>query len=432
MNESFFSIIIPIYNTAKFLDKCIKSIFDQKFDDVQVILINDCSTDGSREICEKYKKKFKSKLINHKRRMGVAKSRNDGIKIAEGKYIIFLDSDDYLTKSCLTELKKIILKNHLPDVVLSNCERNRIPANYDHHLKYFNSKVNRTDKFFSILNNNKIVLNDCWNLAISRKIIKKNRVFFENIKIIEDQVFIIKIFILMKTIVINKNPVLFHRSRLGSLKHTLGIEAAYSYIITLENLCRLLKNDFHSANIKQYLKFRILRIIFYLGAYISLLNKREVFELSKRTSKVIRKIGVLKNINYSKSIYANLKNKIPLDVILRHQNFVKNNILLSLNKLNYNFNGIFIFCADMVAEAVVRVFKENKILVNIIYDDDLNFKGKKISNIPIKQLPKYNFSISDHKKIFIVCNFDKKIFLNIRAKLIRKGFPKNRILHLSF
>ena len=80
MNESFFSIIIPIYNTAKFLDKCIKSIFDQKFDDVQVILINDCSTDGSREICEKYKKKFKSKLINHKRRMGVAKSRNDGMK----------------------------------------------------------------------------------------------------------------------------------------------------------------------------------------------------------------------------------------------------------------------------------------------------------------------------------------------------------------
>ena len=106
----FFSIIIPVYNAAKFIDKCIKSIFNQEFDDVQVILINDCSTDGSREICNKYKKKYNLNLIEHKHRLGVAISRNDGIKIAKGKYIIFLDSDDFLINNCLIKLKKIILK----------------------------------------------------------------------------------------------------------------------------------------------------------------------------------------------------------------------------------------------------------------------------------------------------------------------------------
>ncbi len=59
MNESFFSIIIPIYNSVKFLNECINGIYKQKFKDVEVILVNDCSTDGSEKLCKKYKKKFK-------------------------------------------------------------------------------------------------------------------------------------------------------------------------------------------------------------------------------------------------------------------------------------------------------------------------------------------------------------------------------------
>ena len=427
MNKSFFSIIIPVYNTAKFLDKCIKSIFDQKFDDVQVILINDCSTDGSREICEKYKKKCNLNLIKHKHKLGVAISRNDGIRIAKGKYIIFLDSDDFLINNCLIKLKKIILEKKFPNVILSNCERNRVPANYDHLLKYFDNKINKREKFFNILNNNKIVLNECWNLAISKKLITKNKVFFKNIKIIEDQVFIIKIFILMKSIVINQNPILFHRSRRKSLKHTLGVEAAHSYIVTLAEFCMLLSKYSYIHSVKKYLKFRILRTIFYLGSYIVLLNKNETTKLSRRIT------GVIKSINYSKSIYSNLKNKKALDIILNHQKFVKNQVMRLLKKTNFKFDGIFTFCADMATRSVVKILRENKIFVNAIYDDDLNLRGEKISNILIKKLPKNNFKIPGiNKKIFIVCNYDKKNFLRIRTKLIEKSFPKDRILHLFF
>jgi glycosyltransferase involved in cell wall biosynthesis len=433
MNESFFSIIIPVYNAAKFIDKCIKSIFNQEFDDVQVILINDCSTDGSREICNKYKKKYNLNLIEHKHRLGVAISRNDGIKIAKGKYIIFLDSDDFLINNCLIKLKKIILKKKFPNIILNNCERNRVPANYDHLLKYFDNKINKREKFFNILNNNKIVLNECWNLVISRKLITKNKVFFQKIKIIEDQVFIIKIFILMKSIVINQNPILFHRSRLGSLKHTLGVEAAHSYIVALTELCILLNKYSYIHSVKKYLKFRILRNIFYLGSYIVLLNKNETTKLSRRVTEAIKKIGNIKNINYSKSVYSNLKNKKTLDVILNHQKFVKNQVMRLFKKINFKFDGIFIFCADMVAKSVIKILRENKIFVNAIYDDDLNLRGKKMLNTRVKMLPKNNFKISDFKKkIFIICNFDKRIFLNIREKLIKKGFPKKKILHLYF
>ena len=122
-----------------------------------------------------------------------------------------------------------------------------------------------------------------------------------------------------------------------------------------------------------------------------------------------------------------------VNLVLSSTGSVEINSPVPINsQLNYDFNGVFIFCADMLADAVVKVFNENKILVNTIYDDDLNFKGKKISNIPIKKLPKNDFSASDCKKIFIICNFDKKIFSNIKIKLIKKRFPKKRILHLSF
>ena len=83
-------------------------------------------------------------------------------------------------------------------------------------------------------------MNECWNLVISKKLIIKNKVFFQNIKIAEDIGFIIKVFLLMKNIVVNKNALLFHLSRLDSLKHTLGVEAAYSYIVTLAELSKLL------------------------------------------------------------------------------------------------------------------------------------------------------------------------------------------------
>jgi NADH/NAD ratio-sensing transcriptional regulator Rex len=87
----------------------------------------------------------------------------------------------------------------------------------------------------------------------------------------------------------------------------------------------------------------------------------------------------------------------------------------------------------MAARAVVKIFKKNKISINSVYDEDLIFKGQKISNIPIKILTKKKLSINKlKKKIFIVCNFDKNTFTNISKRLIKSGLTKNKIFHLYF
>lgn len=104
--EPLVSVITPLYNSEKFIEETIKSVLDQTYTNWEMIIIDDCSEDRSVEIVEKYQQKEnRIKLLKNKENLGVAESRNEGIKYAKGKYIAFLDSDDLWKKD---KLKKQI------------------------------------------------------------------------------------------------------------------------------------------------------------------------------------------------------------------------------------------------------------------------------------------------------------------------------------
>lgn len=92
------SIIIPVYNTDKYLDKCLDSILNQTYENLEIICINDGSTDNSKNILDFYEKKDGRIIVVHKDNEGVSAARNVGLKIATGDYIGFVDSDDYIEK----------------------------------------------------------------------------------------------------------------------------------------------------------------------------------------------------------------------------------------------------------------------------------------------------------------------------------------------
>lgn len=99
------SVIIPVYNTAKFLSTCIKSVINQTYPDLEIILVNDASTDSSIHICNTFKKKDnRIILIDKKQNEGVEKARYDGILAATGEYICFVDSDDWLEKDTIKRM----------------------------------------------------------------------------------------------------------------------------------------------------------------------------------------------------------------------------------------------------------------------------------------------------------------------------------------
>lgn len=105
-----FSIIIPVYNCEKYLKRCLDSILAQTFNRYEVILINDGSTDKSGELCDYYANINKRIIVIHKKNAGVSAARNDGLKKATGKYITFLDSDDYIEEDYLEYANKMFGK----------------------------------------------------------------------------------------------------------------------------------------------------------------------------------------------------------------------------------------------------------------------------------------------------------------------------------
>lgn len=92
------SIVIPVYNVESYLDKCVKSVLEQTYTDFELFLIDDGSIDRSGEICEKYAQEDKRVRVIHQKNQGVSVARNVGIDLAEGRYITFLDSDDFVSK----------------------------------------------------------------------------------------------------------------------------------------------------------------------------------------------------------------------------------------------------------------------------------------------------------------------------------------------
>lgn len=98
------SVVIPIYNSEKFLSRAIESVVNQTYENIEIILINDGSTDNSLEVCKEYEEKDKRIKVINKKNSGVSDTRNYGIENSTGQYIMFMDSDDYIDKDMIKDM----------------------------------------------------------------------------------------------------------------------------------------------------------------------------------------------------------------------------------------------------------------------------------------------------------------------------------------
>lgn len=113
------TVVIPAYNSARYIDKAIESVINQTYKDIELIIVDDCSTDNTIEVVEKYKEKIKLNIVKNEKNVGVGISRKVGINNAKGKYITFLDSDDYLLNNFI-EINVKLIEQHDSDVVYTS------------------------------------------------------------------------------------------------------------------------------------------------------------------------------------------------------------------------------------------------------------------------------------------------------------------------
>ena len=116
------SVVVPVYNVEKYLEECLNSLLRQNMDEMEIVCVEDKSTDRSLCILKEYEQKDKRiKIVENKQNGGLAYSRNQVIKIAKGKYIVFVDSDDMLVDNALRELYEYAESNELEEIGRASC-----------------------------------------------------------------------------------------------------------------------------------------------------------------------------------------------------------------------------------------------------------------------------------------------------------------------
>ena len=212
-----FSVIVPFYNGKKYLNECLDSILDQNFDDWNIVMIDDCSNDGSIQICEDFAKNDdRIKIIRNKVNIGPGLSRNKGIKLANGKYIVFVDCDDSICAQGLSKLWDAIVANRDPDML--KVDYNELLSN-GQIIERKNEKddcfikVEKTIDFLkNYLKRNRIGFR-AWEFVYKRSILEKNNILFGESRIWEDNEFTIKNFLHSKVIGYYRKP--FYQYRTG-------------------------------------------------------------------------------------------------------------------------------------------------------------------------------------------------------------------------
>ncbi len=128
----FFSIIVPVYNLDSYIRECVESIIGQKFSPIEIILVNDGSTDESARICDEYAESCKPVRVIHKTNGGLSEARNAGLSAAKGEYILFVDGDDYIEPGSLAVIEAAITKSNNPDVLITRLKQvyENSPARY--------------------------------------------------------------------------------------------------------------------------------------------------------------------------------------------------------------------------------------------------------------------------------------------------------------
>jgi len=247
-----FSIILPIYNVEAYLQDCVLSILKQSFKDYEIILVNDGSTDNSRKICDELAVKYESIKVVHKKNGGLSSARNLGTIEATGDYIIYIDSDDFITSPDF--LEEIAQKTKgQPDLIYYKF------AKYYHELKRMDScnysyvTAMNVDTFAKKIR--KLVEADAfygmaWIKAIRRQVILDNNIMFEVGLLGEDMEWNYHLLVHCNSMELIDASFLAYRQRADSITSTHKLKNITDFIYILEKWSTAITTDIKDEELK--------------------------------------------------------------------------------------------------------------------------------------------------------------------------------------
>ncbi|MDD5021038.1 MAG: glycosyltransferase [Endomicrobiaceae bacterium] len=290
MVQNVVSIIIPVYNAEKYLRRCLDSVFRQTYNKLEIILVDDGSTDGSAKICDEYAENDSRIKVIHKTNEGVSSARNEGLKIANGEYIAFIDADDYI-KEDMFEYLTVLMENNSAQIAICNyCEYTGSKIHNKNIIEEKNLVLSNNDALPMIFTSLTFA---CWNKMFKAELFQ-NEFFRTDISMGEDLDIVFRLFLKSKRICI-------------------GNEIKYFY--SRENLKSSTKQVFNEN------KLSVFKMLAGISEYANSIKNETLYSLIL-FSKICHAVDFLKQI-----IKSGCNNK---KIVLDLQRIVRENILFFL------------------------------------------------------------------------------------------------------
>lgn len=311
------SIIVPVYNTQKYLSKCLDSILSQKMQDFEIIVVNDGSTDNSKDIINEYIIKYPEKIkYLEKENGGLSDARNFGVKNASGKYLCFVDSDDYIEKDLFQNIEKYIDENI--DLIKFKCIRVNEDNEIIEKVDGPNFEKINGEEAFNLLYDKDVFLEPAWLYIYNREYFENNKFEFPVNKYHEDWAIVPYIILMADSVVsINYYGYYYVQSN-NSITRNNNNEKTYKRAMDMldnyDNLCsKITKSKLEKLTIENYKIYATNCLILkleelpneYHKEYIKQLKNRKVFKNIKvRNFKQLIKRIIL---NFNIKLYLKLR-----------------------------------------------------------------------------------------------------------------------------
>ncbi len=391
-NNPKISVIVPVYNTAKYLDKCLDTLLNQTYSNLEIIIVEDCSKDNSKELLKSYEKYENIKIIYNEKNSGLSYSRNMGVRNATGEYIGFIDSDDYVELNYYETLMNSIKENNSEIAI---CD---IKIVYEKTLMEQLSKC-YTGNEFNLINviNNGLAASAC-NKLFKKSIISKYT--FEVGRVNEDLAVVIPSVVEAKKISYAKTYY-YYVQRGGSIQNSEFSDKRFDIIHGVDLTLERIKNHKEYNELAAAIIYnQIIVLLIYLIPNIKGRKRRK--EVLKKFDLLSRKYEIRKNHYFWNFLeQTGTKHRLYYKMLFKlnctgHYSLANN--LISM----YHFLSLFLKKGKVIPEDITL----EKVIAAAKYQQSLNDEKYKVSVV----IPNYNYARFLYQRIYSILSQNYKIY----------------------
>ncbi len=294
--KKLLTVIVPVYNDAKNISRCLLSLFNQEYKDIEIIVVDDHSSDNTVEVLYSLLKQRKFQIINMQQNSGAGSCRNAGILAAKTPYVTFIDSDDWVDigvyKKCIAQME------HNPDVIIYELCYDYVKSNYREYKYKYPDLYETTGEFclytYTHTIPTEIGITPIVNNKIYRRefLLENDFLFCPDLRYQEDDVFTFQIFTKAQSVILLGNVKYHYCQRQDSLIHTVSEFSVANFVEAYKTLQDYLKNNDLFEEYKNcfYMRLKI--------SFMGVINRILLYETTNRNKLICNLIiAMLKNFN---------------------------------------------------------------------------------------------------------------------------------------